>query len=86
MVKKQSQSVWDRPDVLDSMETQREQRRALNPRQTFDCFNAHVRGDRVVCLKGYHLGASKDGSLYLLSVLKGTTSSECKNCQDFNGD
>jgi|GEM_PF-3858238 len=86
MPKTEVKNIWERPDVLDSFETKREKRRALNPRLTFDCFNAHARGDRVVCVKGYHLGCSNDGSLYLASVLEGIASAKCKSCPDFNGD
>jgi len=86
MTKKEVKNIWERPDVLDSFETTREKRRALKPQLTFDCFNAHARGDRVVCVNGYPLGSSNDGSMYLASVLKGTTSAKCKGCPDFNGD
>lgn len=86
MPKTEVKNIWDRPDVLDSLETKREKRRSLNPSLTFDSFNAHAREDRVVCVKGYHLGSSKDGSLYLASVLKGIASAKCKSCPDFNGD
>jgi len=78
-------AIWDK-DNLDFAEAKREKRRKKQPRQTFDCFNAHVRGDRVVCVAGHRLTVARDGSMYLISVLNGTTASVCKTCPDFDGE
>jgi hypothetical protein len=82
-----AENVWEMPSILDSLEAKRAQRRRRNQQLTFDCFKAHARGDRVICIAGHTLSpVSEDGSMYLMSVLRGTTSSECKNCSDFEGE
>jgi len=54
-------------------------------RITYDCMNSIVQGDSIICKKGHVLksiGRRKTPGLSLLSVLKGISSSVCKNCQD----
>jgi len=80
--------VWDRPDILESFESERERRHISTPRLTYDCFNAKCKGtdDKVRCSKGHTLYAlSPDGSLSVNSVLRGRTAKICKTCEDFNG-
>ena len=50
---------------------------------TYDCFNAVVRDDRVVCIKGYSLAGKVRKSMTLLSVLAGRSAQVCKECVDW---
>ncbi len=78
-------SVWNNKELLDKLEQQRFVKRDTG-RITFDCFNARPKGDRVFCSKGKLLGQAKDGSLALITVLRGITSGTCKNCEDYSPD
>ena len=51
---------------------------------TYDCFNAHASGDKVVCIKGHSLRGNLSDSLPLLSVLRGASAAICKKCQDYD--
>ena len=55
-------------------------------RITYDCLNNIVKGDRVFCRRGTPIGTSKDGSMMLITVLTGRSSSVCKKCMHFNGE
>lgn len=67
-----------------------EERRAearTKGRVLYDCFNAVVIDNRVFCRREHIFlssGKGKDGSLSLLSVLRGRTSRVCRNCPDFD--
>jgi hypothetical protein len=52
----------------------------------YDCFNAIVKGDRVVCKRGYGIGRSKDGSMLLVTVLAGRSAKICQMCPDYDDD
>lgn len=77
-------NMWDNEPFLDRMEKERAIRKLKGQRLTFDCLNLRFRDDRAVCSLGKHLGQAEDGSLLLVSVLRGVTSGVCKNCKDFN--
>jgi hypothetical protein len=81
-------NIWDDTKALDRMEAQRDIARAQGKRLSYDCFNLKCRGDtdRVYCSRGKLLGQSKDGTLLLVSVLRGMTSGACKDCKDFDGE
>lgn len=53
---------------------------------TYDCFNAIVKGMKVVCSHGHRLGAARDGSVALLSVLRGRTTMSCAGCLERDGE
>ena len=54
-------------------------------RITYDCYNAGLQDNRVVCSKGHSFLSL--GSLSLLSVLRGRTSIICRGgCLDYDGD
>lgn len=58
-------------------------------RITYDCMNAIVQRNIVICKKGHvfkPLGRKKTPGLAVLSVLKGISSSVCKKCKDYDGD
>ena len=56
----------------------------IQGRITYDCINAIVKGDKVICKKGYDLGDRIKHDLDLLQVLKGKTASACKKCVDYD--
>lgn len=54
-------------------------------RITYDCMNAIVEGNSVVCKKGHEFkafGRRSNKGMPLLSVLRGMTSSTCAKCGD----
>lgn len=61
-------------------------------RLTYDCMNARVKGDRVICRDGYlfpQIGCGKGGEyigLDLVGVLAGRSSSVCQGCEDYDGE
>lgn len=58
-------------------------------RITYDCMSAIVYGDQVRCKKGHEfrtIGRSGGNSLSVRTVLRGTASSACKKCQDYDGE
>ncbi len=79
-------NIWDDQDALLFFEKERDKHREDIGRLTFDCFHAKFIGDRVKCDQGFALSRAMDGSLHLLSVLKGRTSTQCKSCSKFDGD
>ncbi len=83
----QASMLWDNPVNLDKLELSREQTRGRgNQWQTFDCFNAICHSDRVVCRCERRLGPARDGSIALITVLRGRTSGSCLCCDKFSGD
>lgn len=78
---------WDTA-VLEKCDLERKAHRLTHDHLTYDCQNARVRGERVYCSAGHRLVASSlDGSMYLLAVLRGRTSTVCRTCRDFdNGE
>ena len=77
--------IWKDKETLDKLEKVRTAKRKTG-RLTFDCLSAVVRGDRVHCSKGKLLGQARDGSLALITVLRGITSGTCKGCWDYSSD
>lgn len=78
-------AIWDNLEALAKLEARRGQKK--EPTFTYDCHNAHCRGDRVYCSIGYRLSIkAKDGTMGLIGVLRGVTSGQCKKCLDFEGD
>lgn len=69
-------------------------RRKLNAlrkkkRLTYDCLNAVVKHDSVVCRKRHKFktqGKRKKPGLSLLSVLRGMSSSVCQTCKHYDGE
>lgn len=58
-------------------------------RLTYDCMNAIVKGDVVLCKEGHHfmtVGRQQKEGFPLFAVLKGRSSSVCQNCKDYNGE
>jgi len=56
-------------------------------RLTYDCMNAVVTGDSVICKAGHWLkgsGNRKKPGLQILSVLRGRSSSICQACPDYD--
>ena len=56
-------------------------------RLTYDCMNAVVTGDSVICKAGHWLkgsGNRKKPGLQILSVLRGRSSSICQTCRDYD--
>ena len=76
-------NIWDNGEMLDRMESERDARRKRMQRITFDCLELKCRGDRAVCSKGLYLGQARDGSMGLVTVLRGVTSGSCLHCSWF---
>lgn len=76
-------NIWDNELLLAKLEQQREKKRQREGCLTFDCLHLKVYGDRAYCELGKHLGQADDGSLALITVLRGVTSSVCRNCKEF---
>ncbi len=75
--------IWSNQILLDELEVKRNELRLDGRRLTFDCFSLKCSEDRAVCSRGKILGQAKDGSLALISVLRGIRSGTCKDCEDF---
>lgn len=70
---------------LEPTATQLEERRQgmwnAGGRLTYDCLNAILQPpDRVRCDKGHVLGTSRDGTAFLMAVLRGTRLGPCQLC------
>jgi len=54
-------------------------------RSLYQCFQAKVKGDRLVCASGHSIG-SKDGSLPIVKLQRGDALelSACRDCPDYN--
>ena len=76
-------NIWDNELLLAELEKRRDAKRLQTGSLTFDCLHLKFKGDRAYCVKGKHLGQAGDGSLYLLTVLRGINSSMCKDCKYF---
>ena len=58
-------------------------------RLTYDCMNAIVNQDRVLCKKGHEFPQTTKGQyrgLDLVSVLTGRSSRICQDCKDYDGE
>ena len=58
-------------------------------RLTYDCMNAVVQGNTVVCKRGHTfkvMGKRKIPGLPVIGVLSGMSSCLCRNCEDFDGE
>lgn len=77
--------IWDDVSRLDLFEQKRDEHRKRIGRLSFDCFNLHSKGDRAFCKLQHPISDTKEGDMHLWAVLKGTTSSVCKGCKEFNG-
>lgn len=56
-------------------------------RITYDCMNAIVKGDIVVCKKGHIFkpwGRGTKPGIGVLTILRGMSSSACRNCEDYD--
>ena len=65
----------------------------INARQkrrlTYDCMNAIVQRNSVICKKRHEfksIGNRKDKGLGLLTILRGVLSSACQECPDYDGE
>jgi len=52
----------------------------------YDCLNAIVDGDKVICKKGNIIGRHKTGSMDLVSALAGRSALVCQDCKDYDTD
>lgn len=76
-----------RESTQESLEFIRNKRRKGSGRVSYDCFNLKSKRDRAYCSIGYSLNNnSMDGSLALVSILKGWTPSICRECKHFNNE
>jgi hypothetical protein len=76
-------AIWDYPKALSAFENIRYSRRGEG-RISFDCFMLHCHGNRAFCKLGYTLGTGLDGTIPLVSALRGWTSGVCKVCKNFD--
>jgi hypothetical protein len=55
-------------------------------RSLYQCFNAHVKDDRIYCSKGYNIGRAKDGTIPLVKLARGAPlePSICQKCADYD--
>ena len=77
--------IWDNKEMLDKLEAQRAWKRKVR-RLTFDCIHSKVNGRRVHCSKGLVLGQAFDGSVALITVLRGLSSGTCRVCTWYETD
>lgn len=85
-MRKSKESVWDDSSLLSTLEKQRDQLKQVGKKMTYECLNAVVSGDRVRCKLGKALGTADDGSVALITVLRGICSGTCKSCMDYNAE
>lgn len=70
-------------DALIGLRIKARQKRRL----TYDCMNGIVKGDIVVCKKGHTFktrGRSVKLGIGILAIIRGTSSSACQKCGDYN--
>ena len=70
-------------DILTRMRIQTRRKRRI----TYDCMSAIVKGEIVVCKKGHTFkarGRSNKAGISVFSVLNGTSSAACRNCEDYD--
>lgn len=82
-----STNIFQEPTAaeLTAKRIQARQKRRL----TYDCMNAITDGVSVVCKKGHKfksMGMRNKEGMSLLSILRGMSSSECRTCQDCDGE
>jgi len=88
-------NIWDNAGYLEMCDAKRAQQRRIrynsagkNLRLTFDCLNCKYNKnlpDRCYCACGIKLGTAQNGSMDLVSVLRGRTALVCRTCVSFNG-
>jgi hypothetical protein len=83
-VKKPVPDIWF-TTMAPELQVLRQKAREIR-RITFDCLSAIVKGDHVVCKLGHPIGRGPEGSMLLLTVLRGRSSLQCKNCPDYEED
>ena len=74
------------------LEKARGEARARGRHLTYDCFGGIIKltdndkGEniRVYCSRGHLLGMARDGSVALVSVLRGMALGACVQCQDYD--
>lgn len=79
------EEIFQEPGASKLAQMRIQSRSRRHKRITYDCMNAIVQGDIVICKKGHvfkRIGGKKAPGLSVLSVLKGISSSVCKSCQD----
>ena len=76
-------NIWEDKEALDKLQKMRD---GKSGRLTLDCFSLKFRKDRAYCSRGRMLGRARDGSLALITVLRGITSGTCKDCGDYSSD
>lgn len=79
-------TIWDNPRTLENLEAKRDTLRANGKRLSFDCVHLKCAGERAYCEKGLMLGQARDGSIALISVLRGLTSGSCVKCRWWESD
>jgi hypothetical protein len=76
-------AIWFTEPTFSELEMMRQKARDKQ-RIPYDCHNAIVKGSHVICRKGHHIGRAPGGSMLLLTVLRGRSSRQCKNCRDYD--
>jgi len=84
MDKTAASTIWDNKKILERLELLRDKMRKEGKRLTFDCLNLKHKGDRAYCSLGKRLTMCNDGTIALVTVLRGYTSGTCKECLDFS--
>ena len=70
-------------NALTRMRIQARRKRRL----TYDCMSGIVKGEIVVCKKGHRFrarGRSNKTGIGVLAILKGTSSTACQKCEDYD--
>jgi hypothetical protein len=76
-----NQNVYTEP-ISTNLEILRLKRRSSR-KITYDCFNAHTKGENVHCIKGHIISPRPEG-MSLLVCLKGGSTTQCLNCPDYD--
>jgi len=82
-----SDIFFNRPKVNELTILRRERRR--KHRLTYDCMNGIVKGNTVVCKRGHTfppISNRKEPGIGVLGVIRGISSSVCRECGDYDGE
>lgn len=58
----------------------------MDKRSLYQCLNAKVKGDRIYCAKGHPIGRANDGTVPLVSLVRGASLQRtiCQDCSDYD--
>jgi hypothetical protein len=76
--------IWDNTTLLARLEAEREKKVEPDKRFTFNCYHLGWHGDRAYCRKGFMFLNCKDGTMPLISALRGLNSSVCLKCNFYD--